>query len=306
MIGPYFCLRNSIMIELKKHFVQDTEYTPFKRLWMETDLDFDTFVQSKCVKRIIVKSRPTIVAKNEDEPFFKYFLDHDQEFINDILSFLYTCGDTQIDIASLFATDVLEKRDGKKAIEAMCDKRLPAIDRIRTLIEACSVCLSEEYDRDYVYVQPLRWFAMEIIANILPNAPIEPRILLMCSPTIARILGEQFPITRTRIKEYEEDMDPSMFDRNIFDRSLMFCINPYEMFHDIIIMLCLTSDDPEATIKEFVSKNVNELCVIKHCDCCDPLSLDYLPRRIVCMIAEILQGYCDDKVPLSMIHSFDS
>ena len=299
MIGSYFCLHNSIcksMIELKKHFMinDDPKEFSFERLWIKTGLDFDVFVQSKCIKKSIIKTRPTIIVKNEDEPFFKYFLDHDQKFIRDIHPFLYTWGGTRIDIASLFASDVLEKRDGKKAIESICDKRLPAIERVKTLIEACTVCLSEEYDRDYVYVDPLRWFAMEIIANILPNAPIEPCTLPICSPSIARILGEQF--TLTHIDEYEEDMDPATFNRKIFDKSFMCCVNPYEMFHDIIIRLYLTNNDPETTIKEFVSKNVNEICVINHCECCDPFLLNYLPERIWLMIDEILQRYRDEQL----------
>ena len=288
MIGSYFCLRNSIMIELKKHFVQEMEELSFSDLC----LSFETITQSKSIKRSIVMFKRTIIVKNKDEPFFEYFLEHDQRFMRKILPLLYTDEVTQIRIVSSFASDVLEKRDGKKAIEAMCDKRLSAINRVKTLIGAYSVCSDEG---GYVCIHPLRWFGMEIVNTILLNEPIILMHYPICSPSIARILGEQF--CRIRIDVYEEDIDPATFGKKIFDTST----TSHEMFHDIINMLYLTSDDPEAAIKKFVNKNANKLSIINRCE---PFLLEYLPMRIRYMIRTVVWGYpCDESSSTSSTQS---
>ena len=260
------------MIELKKHFVQEMEDISFS----DIPLSFDTIVQSKSIKRDIVFFKSTIIVKSEDAPFFEYFLEHDQKFMRKILPLLFTDEVTQIRIVKAFASDVLVKRDGKKAIEALCDKRLPAIDRVKTLIGAYSVFTGE----GYACVHPLRWFGLEIVNNILPYTPIITDIDPMCSPSIAKILREQFCLTS--ISVYEEDMDPWMFSKNINDSRMMHYVTPTELFHDAIIMLCLLSKDPEAMIKKFVDENLFEIRTINSCE---PLLLAHLPTNIYIMLS---------------------
>ena len=270
----------SIMIELKKHSVDnDLKEFSFKELWKKTDLDFDVFVTSKCIKRRIIESGRSISVKPSDEPFFEAFFKNDKQFILDILPKMNVPDGSAWIIVTTFSEQIMFRNVGAEVFDKLYGERVPLMYRIMMLIGAHEICNDDKYSSIYI----LRWFCARIIATILPVANIDEFMLPWCTKPIAVFLEKQFGEKNLTCCDYPYEPDCFM-EHILYDDTLIDWITPSYLFHDNIFQLCLMSD-PEAAVDKFMKENAAIIRVINRCE---PLFVEYLPKNITYIIDRVI------------------
>ena len=289
MIESYFCLRNSIMIELKKHAMNAARDISFSDIERMTGLDIESIVKNKSIKEMLIDPSKTLHVVREDEPFLKYLLKHDQQFIcnaipNITIGYfgLPRCANQEIvTVTMMFSEQIVEGKGTKITYEDVS-----AYDRIRFLIGAYWMHL----DPSLQYIIPLRCFCTDLVQKILPNIPLDTIHELFqtgvygydagkdsfcphCSGTVIRHIENC--LGKTTKHKYCDDFDPDHFDENI-EKCSHYAL-PVELIHDAFMMILFTEENPEEAMERFVRKNVAAIRVMESFS---KIYIGYLPEKI--------------------------
>ena len=296
--------------QLKEYMKNSITYIYFSKIADIFDIDLIDIIRSKPIMNIVEKDNileKKWMVDNDNEPAFKYLIEHDQIFVlrhlRNMIAKYYISFDIPR-IYEIFAKRIIKMKDSDGVLEMFSDPSLPVVERYYILIEAYEIMADED---ELKHISSFKWFCMKIIHTILPNVSMDEihysfyhcfypgRYYTDCimSPTLAKRLGEIFGCD-VNVHLFEKDFDPNIPLRSAAPKhgyidDLRFSIK--NIFYDNLILLLLTRDDQEAAVTEYMQRNTDVINTLLF----DNYS-QVFPHNIISIIEQFIDNHISPSI----------